>query len=252
MENLSPYAILRLLSENPTARNLPISWQFKDVEEGGWADKSEFVRSLNPANRFLIVTEGSSDGTIIKHAFGLLKPHIADFFDFIDMEEGYPFSGTGNLFNFVKGLISISVQNKTVIVFDNDAEGVSGFRRCTELNVLDNMRIIALLDLADFTSFDAIGPQGRHPASINGQAAAIECYLDVGQDACIRWTNYKADIDAYQGTLIGKDDYKRGFLSQRHKVQAYDYSKIEAVLDLIVRTCVEMQEAALGADFDSQ
>ena len=78
MENLSAYTILQLLAANPTARNLPVIWAFNDVEEGGWAMRSEFVRPLDPSNRFLIVTEGSSDVAIIRHAFEVLEPQIAD------------------------------------------------------------------------------------------------------------------------------------------------------------------------------
>ena len=45
------------------------------------------------------------------------------------MEEGYPFSGAGNLCEFVQGLISITVQNNVIVVFDNDAEGVVSFNQ---------------------------------------------------------------------------------------------------------------------------
>jgi hypothetical protein len=110
MENVSAYTVLRLLALNPKARDLPVTWQFADVEYGGWAKRQEFVRPLDQS-RFLIVTEGSSDAKIIQHAFKILKPHISDFFDFVDMEEGYPFAGTGNLFRFLRGLISISIQS---------------------------------------------------------------------------------------------------------------------------------------------
>ena len=103
VENLSAYTILGLLAQNPSARDLPVNWQFADVEHGGWAYREQFAKTLDQANRFLIVTEGSSDAAIIKHAFELLKPHLADFFDFVDMNEGYPFSGTGNLYNLQKG-----------------------------------------------------------------------------------------------------------------------------------------------------
>ena len=89
----------------------------------------------------MIVTEGSSDASVLKHALQILKPHIADFFDFVDMQEGYPFSGTGNLVKFVQGLISIAVQNTVIVVFDNDAEGVMNFNRCVDFNVPANMAI---------------------------------------------------------------------------------------------------------------
>ena len=142
MENLSAYTILRLVAQNPLARGLPVSWHFADVEDGGWARRDEFMRSVDQENRFLIVTEGSSDAKVIRHALNLLKPHVADFFDFVDMNEGYPFTGTGNLYNFTKGLIGISVQNTVIILYDNDAEGVSSFNRTVKLNVPDNMRIL--------------------------------------------------------------------------------------------------------------
>ena len=125
MENLSAYTILHLLARNPSAASLPVSWQFADVEYGGWARCDQFVKALDPVNCFLIVTEGSSDAGIVRHALKLLKPHLADFFDFVDMNEGYPFTCTGNLFNFTRGLMSIAVQNKVIILYDNDAEGVA-------------------------------------------------------------------------------------------------------------------------------
>ena len=246
MENLSPYTILQLLAANPTARDLPVNWAFKDVEEGGWARRAEFVRPLNQAKRFLVVTEGSSDAAIIKQAFKLLKPHVADFFDYVDMAEGYPFSGTGNLYKFVQGLISIGIQNNVVVIFDNDAEGVASFNRCCKLNVPQNMRILKLPDVPEFCDFETIGPNGRHRANINGRGAAIECYLDLDGEPCVRWNNYNQMVDVYQGELIGKDRYKRQFLDQRCKIDGYNYGKTNSVLEMIITHCVSMRELALS------
>ena len=148
-ERLHHFATLGI---NPAAKALPVNWQFKDVEDGGWARRGSFVRPVNQSKRFLIVTEGSSDAAVLKHALQILRPHIADFFDFVDMQEGYPFSGTGNLVRFVQGLISIAVQNNVVVVFDNDAEGVMNFNRCLELNVPNNMAILKLPDIPAFMS----------------------------------------------------------------------------------------------------
>lgn len=242
IEQLSAYSILQLLSTNPQARELPVQWAFDDLAENGWAKRSAFVRKLEPKNKFLIVTEGSSDVAIIKHAFSLLKPHIADFFDFVDMEEGYPFTGTGNLVNFVKGLISISVQNNVIVVFDNDAEGVASLQKCAALNVPENMRIIKLPDMPGFANFKTIGPDGGFISNINGAGAAIECYLDTKNTGTVRWKAYNNRVNIYQGELIGKDDYKREFLRQRQIDSGYDYSRISAVLELIVATAISMRE----------
>ncbi|MGH1557399.1 hypothetical protein ACRAWD_05350 [Caulobacter segnis] len=35
IDGLSPYTIIRLLAANPTAQDLPVTWQFADVAEGG-------------------------------------------------------------------------------------------------------------------------------------------------------------------------------------------------------------------------
>ena len=45
VEQLSAYTILQLVALNPSARNLPVSWQFSDIESEGWADRDQFVRS---------------------------------------------------------------------------------------------------------------------------------------------------------------------------------------------------------------
>ena len=251
MDNLSAYTILQLLAQNPSVRGLPVSWHFADIEHEGWVRRGQLIRSLDPQNRFLIVTEGSSDTSIIKHALSLLKPHIADFFDFVDMKEGYPFTGTGNLYNFTKGLISISVQNNVVIVYDNDAEGVFNFNRTAKLNVPDNMRILKLPDLPEFQNFNTIGPSGKHRADINGCAAAIECYLDVGPTAVVRWNNYHKGLDVYHGELINKRKAMKVFLAQSDGSGNYDFSKIAAVLNMIVSECTTIRESAQLANLDT-
>lgn len=243
MENLSAYTVLQLLAFNPAARDLPVNWQFADVEDGGWATRECFVRRLDPEHRFMIVTEGSSDANIIRHAFKLLRPHIADFFDFVDMEEGYPFAGTGNVFRFLQGLISISIQNNVVVLYDNDAEGVASYRRSCALNLPGNIKVAKLPDDPAFSAFDTVGPSGRFEADINGRAGAIECYLDLPDDALVRWTSYRGDIGSYQGELLQKTGYMRTFLDQREREVGYDYSRIEVVLEMLVTACADMKAA---------
>jgi HEPN/Toprim N-terminal domain 1 len=249
MENLSAYTILHLLAENPTARGLNVQWAFNDVEDGGWAKRSDFVKPVDQSSRFLIVTEGSSDAAIIGKAFRLLRPHIADFFDFVDMEEGYPFAGTGNVFRFVQGLISIRVLNNVIVVYDNDAEGAANFERTRQLNLPANLAVIKLPELACFKAFATIGPNGRHLANINNGAAAIECYLDLPADAAVRWSSYNAKIGAYQGELVGKEKYARAFLDLRARSTAYRFDNIAAVLDVIVRTATDMREKLMAETF---
>lgn len=221
---------------------MPVRWAFADLVEGGYAEPGDFVRPLEPAHRFLVVTEGSSDAKILRRAFGMLRPHVADFFDFVDMGDGYPFAGTGNMYRFVQGLIGISLQNKVVVLFDNDAAGAATCERCRGLSVLPNMRIVRLPDLPGFRAFPTVGPQGEHDADINGRAAAIESYLDTGSAARVRWRSYEPSAGVYQGELEAKGRYAREFLAQRHREAGYDYTGIEAVLAVIVENAIAIAE----------
>jgi hypothetical protein len=241
MENFSAYSILLLLSQNPLAKNLPVNWQFSDIEESGWANRDNFVKDLDSTNKFLIVTEGSSDANILKHAFNLIKPHVSDFFTFVDMNEGYPFSGTGSLYNFTKGLISIAVQNDIIILYDNDAEGVFSYNKTKSLNLPDNMKVLKLPDLPSFKSFKTISPDGEGFGDINGAGAAIECYLDVGAEAILRWNNYNKELGIYQGELIEKRAYMMRFFDVKDLESDYDLSKISAVLDMIIEECINLR-----------
>ena len=121
MENLSPYVVVRLLAENTKTATRDVGWEFADVVEGGYVEREHIVSDLGRVRRFPVITEGSSDSKVIEHATNLLRPDVADFFYFADMEEGYPLTGTGNLHKFCQGLVSIGIENNVVVVYDNDA-----------------------------------------------------------------------------------------------------------------------------------
>jgi hypothetical protein len=244
MENLHPWNILRLVAENPGNLQCPVTWYFSDVVEGGWVEEASFRPSLLPSQRFLIVTEGSSDARILKKALELLRSEVSDFFYFVDMEEGYPFAGTGNLHRFCQGLASIEILNRVLVVYDNDAEGVAKSAETERLNLPDNMRVIRLPDLKEFDSFPTLGPSGRSIENINGRAAAIECYLDLrweqAKQPAVRWAAYNEKLHCYQGVLVGEELYARKFLDLRRIEPGYDFSRLTHVLNIIVKTCATM------------
>jgi hypothetical protein len=213
----------------------------------GWAHRDKIVADLAPELRFLIVTEGSSDAKILAHALRILRPEVADFFCFVDMEEGYPFSGTGNLHRFCQGLVSIGILNRVLIVYDNDAEGSARYVATRRLTMPSNMRVMKLPDLPEFECFRTIGPNGVGTDDINGRAAAIECYLDLSSgratQPCTRWSNFNKEISVYHGTLIDKEFYTREFLKLTHEKLGYDFAKIGVVLDSIIAECSAIAEA---------
>jgi hypothetical protein len=242
---IDPYVLLHILAENPQNRESDIVWQYGPLIDNGWADPSEFIPCARRTQTFMIATEGSSDVHILRHALRILRPDIVDFFRFIDVSDSHPFSGTGSLAKFAEGLAKIDVQNQTIFIFDNDAEGYEACQRVINRFVLPpNMRAITLPELAEFNSFPAKGPNGIINADINKKAAAIECYLDLNfitkQPPHIVWTNYKKDIDAYQGSLENKEDHYRAFLKvTKNDIENghYNAKKLHIVLDRLIAEC---------------
>lgn len=246
---LHPYSVLRLLAEQEANLDAKVLWQYGPLVENGWAKASEFVSGARRSQTFLVATEGSSDAYILKHALTLLRPEIEDFFRFIDVSERHPFPGAGNLLKFAEGLAKIDVQNQIIFLFDNDAEGFDTYQRLLKLKLPlpPNMRSMLLPELEQFRSFPAQGPEGVNNADINRGAAGIECYLDLttGQypPAKVIWTNYKKELDTYQGALEFKESYIEEFMRQTPSAISagdYDASKLRAALDALVNECSAM------------
>ena len=246
-ENLDPYVILRLLGESPVNLERDLVWGTHDVIEGGYVEKGEVFEPLSDASKFLIVTEGSSDSAILKTSLPIVAPDVADFFNFVDMKDNYPFSGTGNLVNFCKGLAAINVQNKIIIVLDNDTAGQEAFRSLQDLKLPRSMRILQLPYLDAFSSFPTLGPSGSSTEDVNGRAVAIECFLDLafgpGVTSAIRWTSFNPRCQAYQGELVSKEKYAKGFFDSVNK-DGYDLGKLRLLWEHILRSCASEAVAA--------
>lgn len=241
-ENLHPYVQLRLLAENPNNHDLLLEWRTNDIVEGGWVTEDELFEELPDEQKFLIVTEGSSDAFIIRRAIELLRPDIYDFFTFVDMEEHYPFSGTGNLYKFFQGLVSIKMLNKCLFVFDNDTEGIEKYKMVKTINAPSNLKVTKLPDLEEFSNFLTVGPNGKQKANTNGKAVAIECFLDLSfktkNEPIIRWSSYKSSLDSYQGALEEKEFYTKQFKKVDSLNKEYNFDKLKILVEHIVESCI--------------
>ena len=236
LENLDPYIVLRIICENPKYDNCDLIWCFNNFLEEGIVDRDELVRKLDNEKKILIVTEGNSDTFVLKKSINELFPDISDFFEFVDMRDNYPFTGTGNLFNFCKGMAKINIQNNVIVIFDNDTEGIEKFKKSIELSKPKTLIITKLPDMDEFSDFKTIGPQGSSKENINGKAVAIECFLDfssVDYEPVVRWNSYNEKQGQYQGALEHKDDYVRAFKTVNLKTDNYDIHKLVYLVDYI-------------------
>jgi len=246
-ENLDPYVILRLLAENPANLTKPVIWRHMDVVEGGWIAEGDLFEHLDDGQRFLLVTEGSSDSHILQRSFEILKPDIADFFYFVDMSENYPFTGTGNIVRFCQGLAKIRIQNRVVVVLDNDAAGNAALSRLQALGLPRNMKATVLPSLASFDAFPTVGPSGSGIEPVNGKAVSVEMFLDLSYQAddpaMVRWTSLDGSSGTYQGELIDKERYSNLFLNKGWRDRRYDKSKLEVLLSHIVTVACSLAES---------
>jgi hypothetical protein len=240
LENLDPYVTLRILAEEPRNKRRFVVWRHADVVEGGWIEEGDIAPGLSAQDRYLVVTEGSSDSAILRKSLGLVFPDVADFFDFIDMSEHYPFTGTGNLVNFSKGLARIGIQNKVLVVFDNDTAGREALGRLKRVPVPECMRLTTLPSMGCLRRFRTLGPAGSMCEDVNGTAASIELYLDLRyggpKKPAVRWTSYNEHLAAYQGELVEKEEYARAFLKGALP-KGYSLEHLRTVWKALLATC---------------
>ena len=246
LDHLDPYVILRLLAANPDNLSSEVVWDYADIVEGGWVDRKSILDSLGPTPRFLVVTEGSSDSRVIRRALRWLRPNTAEFFRFVDMRRGYPFTGTGNLYRFCQGLAKLGIENHIIFVYDNDTAGVGQYYRTCELTLPSNFGVMRLPDSTSLEAFNTLGPNGEAKADINGRAASIECYLDLHWKQTgrplVRWVSYDKSAQSYQGQLVNKKQYTKAFLKLKNRPEDYDTSEIENVVDRLVSVAVSIGE----------
>lgn len=241
LQNLHPYITLRILSENKKNHNLDIIWEYADVVENGWILEEDIIPKLTTQEKILIVTEGSSDTDIIKKCIKLLYSDIADFFDFIDMEKNYPFTGTGNLKNFIKGLSKINILNNILVILDNDTAGKSVYNDIKGIDLPNNLKVITLPNYKLFDNFKCKGPQGDSIENINGKAVSIECFLDhssIDDEIYVRWTGFNDKLMQYQGNIEPKNLLIKSF-HQFYKKE-YDFTKLKYLVDYILESWISI------------
>ncbi len=243
LDNIEPYIILRLLGLNKSNLNKDVCWKYYDLIESGWEDENQIFCEASSEKKYLIITEGSTDSNIIRSAFEWLMPNIAHFFDFIDTEKNYPFSGSSNLTNFYHGLCKISPNRNILFIFDNDTAGNHSFSMCKELN--DRIVLLTLPNHVEFENYKCVGPNGSTFNNINGKAVSIEHFLDTKYhmklEPEIRWTSYDRIMRTYQGELVHKDEYTKLFFKAfTQKDKDYDTKKLVYLLTEIVEKCKEV------------
>jgi hypothetical protein len=169
-------------------------------------------------------------------------------FDFVDMAENYPFTGTGNLVKFCRGLARIRIQNRILVLLDNDTAGCEAYQQLCKIELPPTMRVTRLPCEQRFKSVRTLGPGGSSREDINGRAVAMECFLDIwgegAEEPVVRWSSYNAALDSYQGALVEKERYTRRFFERRGE-EPYDLAGLAAVWKHLIDACVKQPVRSL-------
>lgn len=246
-----PLALLRILVDILKDKDVDISLDYLELYRGGWIKRNFLPTKLS---KFLILTEGKTDTEILKLSLQKIYPYISPYFSFANTEES-PFGGTTNLVKFLKGLNSIDYENNVIAIFDNDTAGNAAILEVPQ-HMNTNIKVMSLPKHKKFSKFNTIGVSDKMvKKNINGSGVAIECFLDIPEDAFIRWVSYDEKLKKYQGCFDtnSKKKYYNKFISEIKNIETeYDYSMLTFLWDEIIKKAVQMSEKSLLSQYHTR
>ncbi|OLV18735.1 HEPN/Toprim-associated domain-containing protein [Deinococcus marmoris] len=175
--------------------------------------------------KIVVLTEGSTDLYILKNCLRFLSPHVQDNFAFADFSEVNAQGGTSSLISSIKVLISMSIKNRVLAIFDADAASLDALRGLININVPKNICTMLLPELELARQYPKIGPTGINTLDINSLACSIELYLpeemitDNNDELYpIHWRGYIPSIQKYQGEIVQKREIMSRFVDAVKKI----------------------------------
>jgi len=235
-----------------------VAVDFTELVSGGYVDSqatlcSDARKRLSQdslsSDNIIVLTEGSTDITILSIAMELLYPHLRAYYTFPDFGSAGVNTGAGGLAGLVRGFIGAGIKNRAIALFDNDTAALDAINGLKKITIPDNVRIIVLPMHTLASSYPTLGPQVAQPVNmdINRRASSIELYL--GQEALtdengelvpVMWTSYIRPLKQYQGEIIDKSGVFSRWLSLVKQVRErpeemalHDWSGLRLICDAI-------------------
>jgi hypothetical protein len=201
----------------------------------------------------IILTEGSSDGAILKAALSLLYPHLVGYYSFLDFDSSRSPGGAAHLVSVVKAFAGAGITNRVIALFDNDTAARDAMRALNSIVIPSNIAIRRYPPLDMLRSYPTLGPSGLSSLDVNGLAASIELYLgeDVLQDGAgtlspVQWKGFNDALRQYQGEVGSKgrlhDRYNHKVArcrADRLELRSSDWSGLDAILRMIFGAFVQ-------------
>jgi hypothetical protein len=202
-----------------------VSGGYYDTDTKVCADAIQALVAGHPENSTqIILTEGSTDTSILRRALDLLHPHLSGYYSFLDFESSKSPGGAGHLVSLVKSFAAAGITNRVVALFDNDTAAREATRALAHIHLPRNIAVRSYPDLEVLRSYPTLGPSGEIDLDVNGLAASIELYLGLdvlrqlgGTLTPVQWKGYNETLSQYQGEVIRKAQLQQAF---NQKVEA--------------------------------
>jgi hypothetical protein len=208
--------ILELFDDNDEC-----SLDYTDLVDGGYYEETEevckssldYLSSKSLSNqKIIILTEGSSDISVIQRTMKLLYPDLLDYYSFMDFNISNASGSANSLVSYIKVFIGSGINNKIIALFDNDTAAFDAVKVLNKVNIPNNIKVLHYPDLEIAKSYPTLGPGGTLNCDINGLACSIELYLGndilLGEDnklTPIQWKGYNQALKKYQGEILNKE-----------------------------------------------
>jgi hypothetical protein len=249
--------LLRLTCEVVSADSRVVQ-DITELVSGGYYGEEEpvcdnAIRALtagHPENSpRIILTEGSTDRTILQDALAILYPHLAPYYSFLEFEASRSQGGAGHLVSLVKAFAAAGITNRIVALFDNDTSAREATRLLEKVSLPANILFRHYPELEMLREYPTIGPNGLATLEVNGLAGSIELYL--GEDVLradgstltpVQWKGYSETLKQYQGEVMRKTALQTAFQEKAARcrrdsraLKAADWSGLSAILREVFR-----------------
>jgi len=220
---------------------------FEDEIENIYEDTIQNITyDYELGEKFLILTEGSSDILILQGAMNVLYPHLTGYYSFMDFGISNASGSASSLVASVKSFVGAGIKNRIIALFDNDTAAESALRGFQKTIIPRNIKILQYPNIKIAESYPTLGPSGISKMNINGLACSIELYL--GRDILckddnlmpIQWKGYDQTFGKYQGEIIDKSSVQKEFqtkidecLKDSTKVSKYNWTELNELLQTI-------------------
>ncbi|MEC4564642.1 HEPN/Toprim-associated domain-containing protein [Paenibacillus sp. CMAA1739] len=229
---------------------------FSSLVDGGWCEANdriceetlnELAESYIRNERIIILTEGSSDISILKRCMRILNPEVVDFYSFMDFNTTNAQGSASSLVSYVKAFIGSGLRNKVIAVFDNDTAAFEARTVLNKIDIPENIKIVSYPDLEFTKSYPTLGPYGIISTDINGLACSIELYLGIdmlkdgnGNLIPVQWKGYNQLLKKYQGEILNKEQILQRYFKlldnfEKGESIPHDWGGINTILNMIYR-----------------